>query len=75
MGRSLGWKIAAIVALNVLLLIGILWIGSIVSERQARRLAQMRGKKVTDLGHMHPRQQVRIAGDGEAWRQLPLYPC
>jgi inner membrane protein len=37
MERSLGLKVAAIIALNVLLLVGLLWIGSIVSERQARR--------------------------------------
>ena len=36
-GAQLGVEVAAIVALNVLLLVGILWIGSIVSERQARR--------------------------------------
>ena len=37
MERSLGLKLAAIVALVVLLLVGLLWIGSTVKERQARR--------------------------------------
>jgi inner membrane protein len=37
MGRSLGLKLGAIVVLIVLLLVGLLWIGSVVTERQARR--------------------------------------
>jgi inner membrane protein len=37
MQRSLGLKLATIVILIVLLLLGLLWIGAIVQERQARR--------------------------------------
>ena len=37
MERSLGLKLGAIVVLIVMLLVGLLWIGSIVTERQARR--------------------------------------
>jgi inner membrane protein involved in colicin E2 resistance len=37
MERSLGLKLGAIVLLMMLLLAGLLWIGSVVTERQARR--------------------------------------
>lgn len=37
MERSLGLKLGAIVVLVVMLLVGLLWIGSIVTERQMRR--------------------------------------
>src|ERR1700722_976874 len=37
MGNRLGLKVAAIAALSVVLLLGLTWIGSIVTERQARR--------------------------------------
>jgi inner membrane protein len=37
MKSSLGLKLGAIVALSVVLLVGLLWIGSIVKERQTRR--------------------------------------
>lgn len=37
MERSLGLKLGAIVVLVTLLLVGLMWIGSIVTERQARR--------------------------------------
>ena len=37
MGRSLGLKLGAIVGLIVLLLVGLHWIGSVVTERQGRR--------------------------------------
>lgn len=42
MERSLGFKLGAIVILIVFILIGLWWIGSIVTERQSRRDAVVR---------------------------------
>lgn len=56
MERSLGLKLGAIVVLVVMLLVGLLWIGSIVTERQARR-----DQVVKDIAESSSQAQ-RLAG-------------
>ena len=56
MERSLGLKLGAIVVLIVMLLVGLLWIGSIVTERQMRR-----DQVVKDIAESSSQAQ-RIAG-------------